>query len=524
MYFKVKQFFLLIFILLLLPIKLFCQHQNILIDATGNPEEPSIFINPKNTKQIVAGANINKVFYSDDSGLTWKSGKMSSSFGVWGDPVILVDTSGNFYFFHLSYGSGSEGWLDRIVCQKLNDFNSKSWNDGSFMGSDFKKDHDKQWTVVNPKTNEIYSTWTVFDKYDSTNPKDSSNIHFSKSSDGGMTWSKDIRINELGGDCLDSDNTTEGAVPSVGPNGEIYVAWSNRNKIWFDKSTDNGTTWLSNDVFVANQFGGWDYSIPGISRCNGLPITVCDLSNSAHRGTIYVNWTDQKNGVDDTDVWLCKSNDGGNTWSEPKRVNDDEPGKHQFFTWMSIDQTTGYLYFVYYDRRRFNDNKTDVYMALSKDGGDSFVNFRISESPFIPDANVFFGDYNNLSVQNGVIRPIWTRMDNGITSVWTAIVDETKVKNEDISKDDCENLNLFPNPTKNIVYYSYKIRKKTNVRVELISQDGKMIHNLVNNIEQEPNMYVIEIPIDQYNISNGTHFIRLTENGITKTKKLIVQH
>jgi len=115
-------------------------------------------------------------------------------------------------------------------------------------------------------------------------------------------------------------------------------------------------------------------------------------------------------------------------------------------------------------------------------------------------------------------------MDNGITSVWTAIVDETKVKNEDISKDDCENLNLFPNPTKNIVYYSYKIRKKTNVRVELISQDGKMIHNLVNNIEQEPNMYVIEIPIDQYNISNGTHFIRLTENGITKTKKLIVQH
>lgn len=524
MYFKVKQIFLIYLFFNSFSIFVFCQHQNILIDASGNPEEPSIYINPKNTNQIVAGANINKVFYSNDAGNTWTSGKMASSYGVWGDPNILVDTAGNFYFLHLSYGSGSEGWLDRIVCQKLLDFDNKKWSDGSFMGTDFKKDHDKHWTVVDPKTNAIYATWTVFDKYDSKLSTDSSNIHFSKSTDGGLTWSNDIRINELGGDCIDSDNTTEGAVPAVGPNGEIFVAWSNRNKIWFDKSTDGGNTWQKNDIFVADQIGGWDYNIPGISRCNGLPITVCDLSKSNNRGTIYVNWSDQKYGVDDTDVWLSKSSDGGITWSTPTRVNDDGPGKHQFFTWMTIDQTTGYLYFVYYDRRRFSDNRTDVYMAISKDGGLTFTNFRISESPFLPDANVFFGDYNNISVHNGLIRPIWTRMDNGTTSVWTAIVDETKVKNTDISIEECEDLPFYPNPAKNIIYYSYKIRKTTKVNVELMSEDGKIIHTLVNNLEQEPNMYVLEIPIDTYDLNNGMHYIRLSENGNVKTKKVIVQH
>jgi hypothetical protein len=35
----------------------------------------------------------------------------------------------------------------------------------------------------------------------------------------------------------------------------------------------------------------------------GLPVTKCDLSGGAYNGTIYVNWTDQRNGEDNTDVF-----------------------------------------------------------------------------------------------------------------------------------------------------------------------------------------------------------------------------
>lgn len=115
--------------------------------------------------------------------------------------------------------------------------------------------------------------------------------------------------------------------------------------------------------------GGWNIGIPGLDRANGLPITKCDLSGGANHGTIYINWCDQRNGTGNTDVWLSKSTDGGNTCSPPAKVNDDNSNKHQFLTWMDIDQTKGNLYFVFYDRRAYSDNRTDVFIAISNDGG-----------------------------------------------------------------------------------------------------------------------------------------------------------
>ncbi|MEM9024361.1 MAG: sialidase family protein, partial [Bacteroidota bacterium] len=143
-----------------------------------------------------------------------------------------------------------------------------------------------------------------------------------------------------------------------------------------------------------------------------------------HRGTIYINWADQRNGVDNTDIWVTRSTDGGDTWSEPTRVNDDAGKAHQFFSWMAVDQTTGYLYVVFYDRRNHAEHETDVYLAYSTDGGASFTNVKISESPFVPDKSVFFGDYNNISVHGGVIRPIWTRYAGRKLSIWTALINE----------------------------------------------------------------------------------------------------
>ena len=402
--------------------EIIAQHQNIIISSSNSPEEPTIFINPKNTDQIIAGANINNLYNSYDGGYTWTVSTLTSiTNGVWGDPVTIVDTAQNYYFFHLSWPS-SGNWIDRIVCQKSTDF-GQTWNDGSYMGLNGTKAQDKEWAVVDRTNNNIYVTWTQFDDYGSSNPEHISIIRFSKSTDEGETWSDALKINEVDGDCIDSDNTVEGAVPAVGPNGEIYVSWAGPAGLVFDRSLDQGETWLVEDIFIDEFLGGWNFNIPGISRCNGMPITVCDLSEGPNHGTIYINWSDQRNGTDDTDVWLVKSTDGGDTWTESLRVNDDPPGKQQFFTWMSIDQVTGYLWFVWYDRRNYTDNNTDVFMAVSRDGGESFFNFKISESPFIPTSGIFFGDYNNISAHNNVIRPMWTRLHQGQLSVWTAIVD-----------------------------------------------------------------------------------------------------
>jgi Neuraminidase (sialidase) len=92
------------------------------------------------------------------------------------------------------------------------------------MGLNGDKDQDKPWVDIDRKNGNIYATWTQFDKYGSTILEYRSNIMFSKSTDGGESWSEAIRINEVDGNCIDSDETVEGAVPAVGPDGEIYVS------------------------------------------------------------------------------------------------------------------------------------------------------------------------------------------------------------------------------------------------------------------------------------------------------------
>ena len=94
-----------------------------------------------------------------------------------------------------------------------------------------------------------------------------------------------------------------------------------------------------------------------------------------------------------------------------------------FFPWATIDQSTGYLYVVYYDRRKTSGTTTNVYLAVSKDGGQTFQNQRINERSFDGNTQVFFGDYNNIVAVDGKVRPIWTQVEGLDLSIWTALID-----------------------------------------------------------------------------------------------------
>jgi hypothetical protein len=400
---------------------------NVLVSLPGNirPEEVTICINPKNPLNVVAGSNLDFYYYSFDGGYTWTEGRMSSTLGVWGDPCVIFDAEGNCYYGHLSDPPDGD-FIDRIVVQKSSD-GGQTWTDGAGIGLNPPKDQDKEWLAADhtnsPFHNNIYTAWTEFDTYGSTDPLDRTRILFSRSENFGAHWSEPIVISDVDGDCVDSDNTVEGAVPAIGPDGEVYLSWAGPLGIVFDKSLDGGQT-FGQDIFVADLLGGWDFSIPGIYRCNGFPVTACDTSDSPYRGNIYILWSDQRNGITDTDVFFIKSTDGGETWGSIIRVNDDPPGKHQFFPWMTVDQTTGNIYAVFYDRRDADDYSTEVYVAKSSDGGETFENVKISEYPFRPVSGIFFGDYLNIAARDGIIHAIWARMDGIDLSIWAARIND----------------------------------------------------------------------------------------------------
>lgn len=494
--------------------------QNILISNYNNPNETSIIIDPKNPNILIAGANMRYCYLSNDTGHTWTRKTLTSNYGVWGDPVIAVDTASNFYYFHLSNPS-SGNWIDRIVCQKSLD-NGLSWSDGTFAGLNGTKAQDKQWCAIDRRNNNIYLTWTQFDNYGSTNPNDSSIILFSKSEDSGISWTSPIRISKNAGDCIDSDNTVEGAVPAVGINGEIYVSWAGPAGLVFNKSIDYGNTWLENETLIDSFPGGWDYSISGIFRANGLPITACDTSNSSYRGTIYVNWSDQRNDSTNTDIWLSKSTDEGQTWSPPKRVNDDNSNRQQFFTWMTIDQTNGYLYFIFYDRRNHTGDSTDVYIALSTDGGETFINHKISQTPFWPKNTISFGDYTNITAYNGIIRPIWTRMNNSQLSVWTdltSINDIISSNDEPLINSDVFDFENYPNPSADFAFVTFKLRKSAIINLTIFDIHGKEIVKFISNERMEIGKYIERINFDELNIPSGVYIIRLEiDNNIKKLR------
>lgn len=409
------------------------QYKNIKVNKAGDndrPDEPSIAINPANPLNIVIGADINNLYYSTDGGYNWKRQAMTSQYGVWGDPCMVFDTIGNLYYGHLSNPPSPGFWIDRIVVQKSTD-GGISFNSGAGIGyNPPKREQDKEWLAVDMTRskfrNNVYTAWTEFDNYGSPYSTDSTRILFSRSTDFGENWSAPVKISDISGDCSDDDNTVEGAVPAIGPDGEVYISWGGPLGIMFDKSTDGGVS-FGKDVFVASQPGGWGYDISGISRANGMPVTACDVSSSKYRGNIYISWSDQRNGVQNTDVFFIKSTDSGKTWKNMIKVNDDNSSRDQFFNWMTVDPVTGIIYVVFYDRRNTSGDATDVYMAKSSDGGDTFTNIKISESSFTPDKSVFFGDYTNITAFNGKVYPVWARSDYGVKSIMMTVFNDNTV-------------------------------------------------------------------------------------------------
>ena len=150
---------------------------------------------------------------------------------------------------------------------------------------------------------------------------------------------------------------------------------------------------------------------------------------SAHGGRLYLVYTAEvKNESDNTDVFVRHSDDGGTTWSDPLRVNDDRTTTSQFLPKVSLDPTTGNLAVIWYDSRAdlglggagdtdgVFDDDAQLWGAFSTDGGASFEpNIQISAGTSNSDDSgngIDYGDYSGLSFYGGVAHPAWSDNSN----------------------------------------------------------------------------------------------------------------
>ena len=398
-----------------------------------NPAEVTIAINPKNPDNMIAASFQTGMppkpragsyhYVTFDGGKTWTTVATPDPKNlVQGDDVMAFGSDGVAYHAHLSFDGirfPRPPRAENGMIVNVSKDGGKTWSDGTPAINHINTVtpfEDKPGLVVDNAASSrwkgnVYMAWTRFDVYGSANPEDHSQIYFTRSTDQGQTFAMPFRISDTGGDCLDSDNTVEGAVPAVGPKGEVYVVWAGPLGLVFDKSLDGGLT-FGKDKVIGNIPGGWDFSVNGLERANGMPTTAVDLSNGPNKGTLYVNWIDARNG--DPDVFVMYSRDGGDNWSQPVRVNDDpiKNGKEQFFTWMSVDPIDGSVNVVFYDRRDTSGSTTGLTLARSVDGGRTFVNRKIDVKPFAPNPHIFFGDYSSISAYGGRVVPVFMHFDD----------------------------------------------------------------------------------------------------------------
>lgn len=174
-------------------------------------------------------------------------------------------------------------------------------------------------------------------------------IYFSKSTDGGETFSVPQNI---------SNNEEFSQSPSIATNGsDVFVTWSNdhmgKTTIFFSKSTDGGETFsspknisdntgYSSGPFItsngANVFVAWFYHVEGknpdilfsksidggetfsvpqnISNTSGYSVTPVIATNGSN---IFITWTDSQ--PKSSLILFSKSTDGGLTFSSPENIS-----------------------------------------------------------------------------------------------------------------------------------------------------------------------------------------------------------
>ncbi len=391
------------------------------------PAEASVAINPTNPDHVIATfiqtsepgkqpRSSNWSYMSSDGGQTWVGSPAANPEGrVQGDDVVVFDRSGTAFHTYIAF----DGIRVERPERAYSGIHVRRSHDGvTWQPAVPVVDHintvmpmeDKPWMATDrsassPHRGNLYVAWTRFDVYGSADPTHRTHIWFARSKDGGRSFQPPFRISDDSGGAKDDDNTVEGAVPAVGPGGEVYVAWSGPKGLVFDASTDAGWT-FGVDRVLTPLTGGWDIPVPGIERHNGMPVTATDVSGGKDRGSIYVNFIDERNG--DTDVFLLASRDGGKTWAAPVRVNDDPKGAAQMFTWMAVDQVDGSVNVVFYDRRGLTGTMTGVTVARSIDGGRTFVNHKVPVEPFdCCTRSPFLGDYNGIDAVNGRVVAVF---------------------------------------------------------------------------------------------------------------------
>lgn len=249
------------------------------------------------------------------------------------------------------------------------------------------------------------------------------NIFFSRSTDGGLTWERKVRVNSISGSA--DLQATPGL--AIGGEGTLYVSWvdhrNDKAEIFFARSNNQGLSWSVN-VRVSNEDTGAGQYAPSLAV--GQSTTSSDV--------LYIAWEDHSGSL--PNIRMARSTNQGRTWSSSSAIASDpddaaegpqltvgengmvycvwcqlsdeaysiafsrstDYGKHWNDTVTINDNNAsaetpvlalgndGNLYAAWADYR---NEDTDIFMSSSTDGGETWsANVRVNNDPGTADQSL----------------------------------------------------------------------------------------------------------------------------------------
>jgi hypothetical protein len=225
-----------------------------------------------------------------------------------------------------------------------------------------------------------------------TTPVDASwDVYIARSTDGGLTFSPSVRVDEHVANAYQYEPDL-----AVAADGTIYVSWQRY-------AYDSTLSQWDSDVYVARSTDGGASFGPSVKASDGVGNQFKSAVAVGPSGRVYVAWSDFR--VDsEGDVYFAWSSDGGASFSANIRVN-ETTGLAQVYPELAVDGG-GRVYAAWLDGRRAGEGKTDVYMARSTDLGLTFGGELRATDTDLPASAV--ADY---------LYPVITAAGNGYVAV-----------------------------------------------------------------------------------------------------------
>ncbi len=286
---------------------------------------------------------------------------MPPSWMIVTDPNVAFDSRGRAYQTTLP---ANAWWVnlhpDAAIGLSYSDDLGRTWvlgNGGRYLDRvpnqsslTFGGVEDKQWVAVNnipghPFQDHVYAFWSVFNGF-------TVEIRYAVSRDRGQSFD---RPRTLTVPANQSGPANTFVYPAVDAAGDLYVAFASfppccitPATLYVTRSEDDGQTW-SPFVKVATVDVVPTGFLPNTTFRDG--ITEHFAASPVYPGHLYLVYEGWDRQTGQMDVWLTWSADGGRTWSDPVKVNDNISEPTDQFQPSVAAGPGGLVAVAFYDRR-----------------------------------------------------------------------------------------------------------------------------------------------------------------------------